>query len=154
MDFVKTGIIEKFDATDSFQLLKIKIDSDTSLSDIPLLEKYGFTSIPEDGSEIILLCENGDLDNAIAILASKSDTRPKNLEQGDTCIYNANGDEIRLKKDGTINITAKSKVNLICDDINLGKEALTALEGVVRKKDTCSFTGAPHPVSSTKVKAQ
>lgn len=52
--------------------------------------------------------------------------------------------------------TAKIKSNSVSvdsQDITLGGSTATPLDGVVTGQCTCSFTGAPHPMFSTKVKA-
>ncbi|BCZ17057.1 hypothetical protein NHP190003_03390 [Helicobacter sp. NHP19-003] len=67
--------------------------------------------------------------------------------------------EASVKAQNALNLeaqTAKIKANSVvvdAPDVTLGGSMATPLDGVVTGQCTCSFTGAPHPMFSSKVKA-
>ncbi len=139
----KAIILAADDSTD-LQTLKIEIMKDEIMDAVERLQNFGFTSVPEDGAEAIVLHVGGDRSNAIVIAVDDSEYRLKGLEKGEAAIYNSNGDYVKLKKD---------KIIVSGSTIEIGGTPLTVLDGVVTGACLCSFTGVVHPDKSSKVRA-
>ncbi|WP_242183075.1 phage baseplate assembly protein [Sphingomonas sp. CARO-RG-8B-R24-01] len=85
--------------------------------------EFGFTSVPPDGTEVIVIRRNGDRGNSIAIATSHRASRPRDLAKGDVAIYDSRGRIIKLTADGieihaagsTVKVTDAAKVRCECD---------------------------------------
>ena len=96
--------------TDSFnrQGLQLKVLADEAASDVERFQNYGHTSVPPAGSEAIVLCIGGARAGLVAIAVEDKGVRPKDLEAGDNCLYHLEGHRIILRKNGVIEIEAKT----------------------------------------------
>ncbi|MDX7875421.1 phage baseplate assembly protein V [Aeromonas veronii] len=96
--------------TDSFnrQGLQLKVLADEAASDVERFQNYGHTSVPPAGSEAIVLGIGGARAGLVAIAVEDKGVRPKDLEAGDNCLYHLEGHRIILRKDGVIEIEAKT----------------------------------------------
>jgi len=135
--------------------------------DVPLMQQRGLASMPKTGDVIGI----EQVDDLVVAVSSESTDRPA-LEAGDTSLYASKDVYVLLKQDGTIKVVGKNgakvtistdstvqvegtTINLKAPYINLGGDSSTAtpLDGVVTGQCICCFTGAPHPVKSTAVRA-
>ena len=96
--------------TDSFnrQGLQLKVLADEAASDVERFQNYGHTSVPPAGSEAIVLGIGGARAGLVAIAVEDKGVRPKDLEAGDNCLYHLEGHRIILRKNGVIEIEAKT----------------------------------------------
>ena len=96
--------------TDSFnrQGLQLKVLADEAASDVERFQNYGHTSVPPAGSEAIVLGIGGARAGLVAIAVEDKGVRPKDLEVGDNCLYHLEGHRIILRKNGVIEIEAKT----------------------------------------------
>ena len=95
--------------TDSFnrQGLQLKVLADEAASDVERFQNYGHTSVPPEGSEAIVLGLGGARAGLVAIAVEHKGFRPKDLEDGDSCLYHLEGHNLTLHKDGLAELTAK-----------------------------------------------
>ena len=96
--------------TDSLQRqgLQLKVLADETADDVERFQNYGHTSVPPAGSEAIVLGIGGARAGLVAIAVEDKSVRPKDLEAGDNCLYHLEGHRIILRKDGVIEIEAKT----------------------------------------------
>ena len=96
--------------TDSFnrQGLQLKVLADEAADDVERFQNYGRTSVPPAGSEAIVLGIGGARAGLVAIAVEDKSVRPKDLEAGDNCLYHLEGHRIILRKNGVIEIAAKT----------------------------------------------
>ena len=106
---VGRGILSALDETKALQVLKVITGPDEALDSIEHIQNYGFTSVPEAGGEVVLVCVGGNRGQAIAIAADDSRARKKDLAPGDVAVYRKGGDYILLNADG-IKIHSSGKV--------------------------------------------
>lgn len=98
--------------TDSFnrQGLQLKVLADEAADDVERFQNYGHTSVPPAGSEAIVLGIGGARAGLVAIAVEDKSVRPKDLEAGDNCLYHLEGHRIILRKDGLLEIEAKTVI--------------------------------------------
>ena len=92
------------------QNLQLKVLADEGADDVERFQNYGHTSVPPEGSEAIVLGLGGARAGLVAIAVEDKSARPKDLEAGDNCLYHLEGHRIILRKDGVIQIIAKSVI--------------------------------------------
>ena len=114
--------------TDSLQRqgLQLKVLADETADDVERFQNYGHTSVPPAGSEAIVLGIGGARAGLVAIAVEDKSVRPKDLEAGDNCLYHLEGHRIILRKDGlleleakTVIITASEKLTMITPDTEI-----------------------------------
>lgn len=135
--------------------------------DVPLMQQRGLASMPKSGDVIGAM----QVDDLVVAIASESTDRPA-LEAGDTSLYASKDVYVLLKQDGMVTVSGKggakvtlspagviqvegTTINLKAPQVNLGADESTAtpLDGVVTGQCICCFTGGPHPVKSSSVRA-
>jgi phage baseplate assembly protein V len=97
---------------DSSQIQEVQIsglDTETR-DDIERFQNYGFTSVPHAGSEAVVLFVGGRRDHGLAIAVDDRRYRIGNLKSGEVAVYTDQGDSIVIKRGGTIEVTAATKV--------------------------------------------
>ena len=95
------------------QMLQVRLGENEIRDNTPRLAEFGFTSMPPDGSDMVVLCIGGDRSNAVIIATGHIETRMKNLQPGESALYDAVGKFIYLKHD-QIEINAGGQpVNII-----------------------------------------
>lgn len=82
--------------------------SEEGIKDRPMLQHYGFASRPKDGAMSVALKEG----NNILIVADDDARYRVALEEGEVALYTDQGDMIKIKRGGTIEITASTKVSI------------------------------------------
>lgn len=107
-------ILTAVDDSKGTQLIQGKGLSGEIISDIEKLEPYGFTSSPDPDAETeaLIVCPNGNRDQAIAICVHDRENRQKNHSKGDVVIYGKNGNKIHLKQSGNIEITLADNLHI------------------------------------------
>ena len=98
--------------TDSLQRqgLQLKVLADETADDVERFQNYGHTSVPPAGSEAIVLGIGGARAGLVAIAVEDKSVRPKDLEAGDNCLYHLEGHRIILRKDGLLELEAKTVI--------------------------------------------
>ncbi|MGG5040810.1 phage baseplate assembly protein V [Escherichia coli] len=123
------------------QNLQIQTLADTTDDDVERFQNYGFTSVPPEGSEAIVLAVGGRRDGLVAIAVEDKRCRPKGLSPGDVRLYHQDGkSHITLKKGGIIEITGE-QLNLSGKTVNLTADELLNIIGKQMKfVGPCEFT--------------
>jgi phage baseplate assembly protein V len=68
-------------------------------------QHYGFTSVPISGAECIMVAVGGSRDHLVSVADGDRRYRPRNLAAGESALYNNTGMMLRMKADGSIEIT-------------------------------------------------
>lgn len=92
------------------QNLQLNVLADEGGDDIERFQNYGHTSVPPAGSEAIVLGIGGARAGLVAIAVEDKSVRPKDLEAGDNCLYHLEGHRIILRKDGYLELEAKTVI--------------------------------------------
>ncbi|HGC1876790.1 TPA: phage baseplate assembly protein V [Escherichia coli] len=123
------------------QNLQIQTLADATDDDVERFQNYGFTSVPPEGSEAIVLAVGGRRDGLVAIAVEDKRCRPKGLSPGDVRLYHQDGkSHITLKKGGIIEITGE-QLNVSGKTVNLTADELLNIIGKQMKfVGPCEFT--------------
>jgi phage baseplate assembly protein V len=93
------------------RLLQVRVPGGSALSDLEHLEPFGFTSHPKKDAEALVLSFDGNGSHSIALMVSDRRYRLK-IAEGEVALYNANGDNLHFKADGTAALTSATKVQI------------------------------------------
>jgi phage baseplate assembly protein V len=92
------------------QNLQLKVLADEGPDNVERFQNYGHSSVPPVGSEAVVLGLCGARAGLVAIAVEDKSVRPKNLEEGDSCLYHLEGHRIILRKNGVLEFTAKTVI--------------------------------------------
>lgn len=67
--------------------------------------RFGYSSRPPRGSQGLAVALNGNPDQTFVVHVEHPDHRPTDLEEGESKVYDANGQFVHLKADGTVVIS-------------------------------------------------
>ncbi len=73
-----------------------------STAEYPMMQHYGFSSIPLNGALHYKIAMAGDKSNAVSIGSNDSRYRPATLTDGDSCLWDDSGQSIRINSQGQI----------------------------------------------------
>jgi phage baseplate assembly protein V len=107
---MRRATVQKTDDSGSQQILKkmTGLKSET-FEDVYRPQSHGFTSHAPAGSEGVYLALGGRSDRLLALGFEHKDKRHKNLPEGGTCIYDADGNVVRIVADD-LQITHSKKI--------------------------------------------
>jgi phage gp45-like len=104
--------IQKIDDSGEIQLVDGNGLVDEQHTKIMRVYPHGFSSNSVKDSHMLAMGMGGRRDLLVAIGGEHKDKRPKNLPSGDTILYNAEGDAIRIFGKKTIDITHSTNIKL------------------------------------------
>lgn len=119
MGLVFRGVVRQIDDSKKVRALQIGGLEGETRDDVEHFQQYGFTSNPQAGAEIVVVCLDGRREHAVVIACEDRRYRLKNLEQGEVAIYTDQGDKIVLKRGGTIAVTASTKVEITSPSVTM-----------------------------------
>ena len=108
---LRRGVIRMVKHADNVRLLQAQVPGGSALSDLEHLEPFGFTSHPKADAEALVLSFDGNGSHSVALMVSDRRYR-LTIAEGEVALYNANGDNLHFKADGTAAITAATKVQI------------------------------------------
>lgn len=130
MLMVGRGLIQLSKDSGPTQRLQVSLMADEVRDNLERVQEYGFTSRPKPGAEAVVLFPGGSRDFGLVIAVDDRRYRLKSLQEGEVALYTDEGDAIHLKRGGTIEIKAASKVIVDSPSIEIGSGALqSALNG-------------------------
>jgi phage gp45-like len=104
--------IQKIDDSGEIQLVDGNGLTDEQHTKIMRVYPHGFSSHSIEDAHMVSLGLGGRRDMIVALGGEHKDKRPKNLPKGDTILYNAEGDVIRIFGKETIDITHAKNIKL------------------------------------------
>lgn len=99
---VSRGIVKLVDTETLFSELQVVGLDGEVMDNVELFEQYGITSHPQENSEGVLLSLNGRRSHSIVICVGKRQFRMKGLKQGEVALYDDQGQQVYLKRDGIL----------------------------------------------------
>lgn len=130
-------LVESVDDSGDVQYRKVSGLTDEIFEKVMVIFPHGFTSHPVKEAHQIGMSIGGRRDTTYLLGGEHPKHRPKNIGEGNTAIYNADGTIMKLvgrnwtmDAEGTLTVTVKKvvfkcdKFSVICDDINLGEETV------------------------------
>lgn len=97
----------------SLQTLQVSLLADEVRSDVERFQNYGFSSHPHPGAEAVAVSVGGSRDHVLVIAVDDRRYRLASLAEGEVAIYTDEGDSIVIKRGGTIEVTAATKVRIV-----------------------------------------
>lgn len=126
---VARAVVDLVDDGSDLQELQLIVLDGEVVSDAERFQDYGFTSVPIEGAEAVVLFPNGDRAHPLVVAVDDRRVRPIDLQASEVALYSQNGQRVLLKADGSVEITG-TEIRLGTDD---------AADPVIRKSDLDDF---------------
>ncbi|MGU7784877.1 phage baseplate assembly protein V [Burkholderia sp. PU8-34] len=130
------------------QLLQIQVNERETIDDLPRIAEFGLTSVPPDGSDITMVNFGGGRNNAVIVGTNHQQSRPRNLQSGETMLYSQDGKSVYLTASGGIVVEAKGQAVTVNDASTVTINAATKIRFVTPRLectgdivDNCDTTG-------------
>jgi len=127
------AILTAINNSGKVQRIQVKGIYGETLTDIDRIQEYGLETYPEvsGDTEVILICPDGNREQAIAIKVGTRAYRPTILNEGEVCLYDKFGNTVLLK-DGKIVVTSdKIELNGSSKNFVTHTELNTALQSFI-----------------------
>lgn len=173
-NLVARAVVKLVDDAVRMQKLQLQVLADETRDGCERVQQYGFTSVPLEGAEAVVLFVGGRRDHGLVVAVDDRRHRKKDMAPGEVALYTDEGaavylkrgrivvidDEIRLGSDSASNFVALA--NLVLSELNAIRTAFDAHTHVyVPGNLTPISTAAPAvgmgpagSVAATKVKAE
>ena len=99
MLMVNRGVVTSTDDSQKLQTMQVKVLAGETKKAVPSVQHFGFSSHTPAGSDVVMLCTNGNRENSVIIGTESRQYRYINLAEGDSIHYNKNGKFIHIKGD-------------------------------------------------------
>ena len=76
--------------------------ADRTTDDVSRISEFGFSSVPPEGAQVVMIRRGGDRSCSIIIGTSHQASRPTGLQAGDTALYDVRGVIIHLTDEGPV----------------------------------------------------
>lgn len=154
-NMISRAVINLVNDSEGIQIVQIGGYANEVLDNIERFQNFGFTSVPKkpDASgvaEAIVVFPAGLRSHGIVIALDDRRFRPTDTEEGESVMYSAVGDTIKLDKDGNITITATNDIELTAfgkvivnsaGDVDLNPTGKVAVAGNLEVTGDISATG-------------
>jgi phage baseplate assembly protein V len=104
------------------------------LTEVQLWQPFGLSANCPPGGDVMMLCLGGNRDGAQILAASHPDHRPTGQNPGETTIYDAGGQTVKLSQDGiaitdqfgsSITMSSGGKITIKATDVEITSDTLT-----------------------------
>lgn len=148
-NLVARAVVTLVDDDERMQLVQLGVLSGETRGDVERVQNYGFTSVPLEGAEAVVLFVGGRRDHGLAVAVDDRRHRLTGLEPGEVAIYNDQGSSVVLKANGDIEVSAAGNV------VVNGGSTPVAKEGSATTGHTHTLTGTagPFPIVGTAILA-
>lgn len=130
-NLVSRALVQTVDDDNASQLLQLEMAGGIGevRDEIEHVQNYGFTSVPREGAEATVVFVNGKRDHGVAVAVDDPRYRVTGLQAGEVCVYTDQGDRVIIKRGGTIEVTASTKVKVDAPVVELAGNTESAILG-------------------------
>jgi phage baseplate assembly protein V len=105
--FVGRGRITLSNDAGNVQMLQVRLGTQELRDSTPRLGEFGHASRPPAGSDVVAVFVAGDRSNGVVIATGHQASRPRDMLEGESQLYDLWGRSVYLTKDGGIVIEAQ-----------------------------------------------
>lgn len=128
-NLVSRAVVNRVDDARKVQELQLDVLAEETRDGVERFQEYGFTSVPLEGAEAVVLFVGGRRDHGLAVAVDDRRHRPTGLQPGEVAVYTDQGDKVIIKRGGTIEVTASTKVKVDAPLVELAGNADAVAKG-------------------------
>jgi phage baseplate assembly protein V len=122
---ISRAILNRVDSAPGVQNLQVEALADEVMDGVEHVEPYGFTSVPLEGAEGVVLNVAGQRGACVAINFHNRQFRLKDLGAGEVALYTHEGDKLVFSKDNHVTLTTKHFTVLAEEDVLIETKVAT-----------------------------
>ena len=126
-DGVARAVLNVVDDEGNMQRVQISLLEDEVIDGVERFQNYGFTSVPEEGTEATVVFVGADRSHPVVVVADDRRVRKKGLKPGEVAVYHKDGDFIHLKNENEIEVKTKT-FNVNCTTATLSASSEITLD--------------------------
>ncbi len=120
-NMVGRAVVKSADDSKKVQELQVSLLEGEVRDEVEHLQGYGFTSVPLEGAEAVVIFVGGRRDHGFCVGTDDRRHRPTGLQPGEVAVYNNAGAKIVIKASGDIEATpAAGKKFKVVGETELG----------------------------------
>jgi phage baseplate assembly protein V len=97
---VARGLVNLINDAGGLQRLQVEALDNEPLDGVERVQNFGHTSHPPRGSMPVLVAVGGSRDHMVAVAVDNEEHRPRDLQEGESAMYNAHGVRLLFDQDG------------------------------------------------------
>ena len=110
-NMVARAVVRVMSDETKLQSMQAEILKGEVRDNIERFQEYGFTSVPQDGAEAVVVFAGGDRSHGLIIAVDDRRYRMKKMAKGEVAIYTDEGDHIHFKRDRKIKVLAGARID-------------------------------------------
>lgn len=126
---VSRAVVKRVDDSKKRQAVQVALLAGETREALEHFQPYGFTSVPQTGAEGVALFPGGERDHGLVVAVDDRRYRLTGLQSGEVALYTDQGDKLVLKRDGTIEVTAATKVVVSAPLVEIAGNTEAAMKG-------------------------
>ena len=152
-NMVARAVVQLADDGRKLQMLQVGALADEDIPDAEHHQPYGFSSIPLEGAEAVLVFPNGDRSHPLVVAVSDRRHRPTGGVAGEVTMYHHAGARVIMKDNGDITVVPGAGGKVKIDD-GSGATAIPTMAdfaGIISIMSSCgagSSTAVPATLSA------
>lgn len=107
LDVVARAVVKRLDDSKRVQLAQLGILDGETRDAVERFQNYGFTSVPLEGAEAVVLSVGGHRDHCLVVAVDDRRHRLRDLEPGEVAVFHKDGSRVHLKADGSVEAVSK-----------------------------------------------
>ena len=126
-DGVARAVLNVVDDEGNMQRVQISLLEDEVIDSVERFQNYGFTSVPDEGSEATVVFVGADRSHPVVVVADDRRVRKKGLKPGEVAVYHKDGDFIHLKNGNCMDISTRT-LTLSCETATISASSEIMLD--------------------------
>lgn len=114
---VARGVVNLINDAGGLQQLQVEALDSEPLDGVERVQNFGLTSHPPRGSMPVLVAVAGSRDHMVAVSVDNEEHRPRDLQEGESAMYNAHGVRLLFDQDGNATLNCKNFIINASDGI-------------------------------------
>lgn len=129
INMVARSVVKAISDSGKLQVMQLSLMEDETREGVERFQNYGFTSHPLPGAEAVVAFVGGNRDHGLIVAVDDRRYRLNGLTEGEVAVYTDQGDSIVIRRGGTIEVTASTKVKVDAPAVELSGSAQAAVLG-------------------------
>ena len=136
------AIVSLVNDSAKIQALQLDVLTGETRGGVERFQEYGFTSVPLEGAEAVVLFVGGRRDHGLVVAVDDRRNRLAGLQPGEVAVYTDEGDSVVIKRGGTVEVTAATKVVVASPLVELAGASDAAYRGTAHRSADASLSSA------------
>jgi len=104
-NLVSRAVLARVDDSAKLQTVQVNVLAEETRDGVERFQNYGFTSVPLEGAEAVVVFVGGRRDHGLALAVDDRRHRLSGLQPGEVAVYSETGAAVVLKADGSVEVT-------------------------------------------------